>query len=143
MARINDLVELVNTLLLSSIDNIDTVDKTTLTHIRNCVQHSQDTTEFLQLESQLQCDELQQNNQHFELVLVQNNVYLEFENHSYQRSAHNQISKNISKEISNENDAHVHLALPKPIIRAWEEIIHNKLRTGLRYNKEVTTHFPN
>ena len=31
-------------------------------------------------------------------------------------------------------------ALSKPIIRSWEEIIHNKHRTDHRYNKEVTFH---
>lgn len=70
MARINDLIELLNTLLLSSIDNIVMVDKSTLTHIQNHVQESQDTIEFLQLESQFQHDELQQKYQHSELVIV-------------------------------------------------------------------------
>ena len=70
MARINDLVELLNTLLLSIIDNTIMVDKNNLTHIRNCIQDSQDTLEFLQLESQLQRDELQQKNQHSKLFLV-------------------------------------------------------------------------
>ena len=41
MAHINDLVELLNTLLLFAIENIVMVEKTTLTHIRNCVQESQ------------------------------------------------------------------------------------------------------
>ena len=70
MAWINELVELLNTLLLSSIDNIVIVDKATLTHIRNCVQEAQGIIEFLQIESQLQHDELQQRKQHYELVPV-------------------------------------------------------------------------
>jgi hypothetical protein len=32
--------------------------------------------------------------------------------------------------------------LSKPIIRPWEEIIYNKNRTGLGYDKEVTFHIP-
>ena len=54
MAQINGLVELLNTLLLSSIENILMANKTTLTHIRNCVQGSQGTIEFIQIKSQLQ-----------------------------------------------------------------------------------------
>ena len=53
MAQINDMVELLNNLLVSSVDNTMMVDKSTLTHIRNCVQESQGTIEFLYLESQL------------------------------------------------------------------------------------------
>jgi hypothetical protein len=33
-------------------------------------------------------------------------------------------------------------SLSKPIIRPWEEISHNKHRTGLGYDKEVTFHTP-
>ena len=51
MARINDLVELLNTLLLSVIDNLVTVDKTIFTEAITCLKDSQDTIEFLQLES--------------------------------------------------------------------------------------------
>jgi hypothetical protein len=37
---------------------------------------------------------------------------------------------------------HVQNTLSKPIIRPWEEIIYNKNRTGLGYDKEVTFHIP-
>ena len=73
MARLNGLVELLNTLLLYYIDNNVMIDKTTLTHIRNCVKESKDVIEFLKLESQLQHDKIEQKNQHSELVLFQNN----------------------------------------------------------------------
>jgi hypothetical protein len=36
----------------------------------------------------------------------------------------------------------VHNTLSKPIIRPWEEIIYNKNRTRLGYDKEVTFHNP-
>ena len=51
MTQINGLVELLNTLLLSFVDNTVMVDKTTLIHIRICLQDSQDTLQFLQLDS--------------------------------------------------------------------------------------------
>jgi hypothetical protein len=59
MAQINNgLVELLNTLLLSSDDNTITIDKTTLSCIKNYLHNSKDTLEFLQLESQLQQEDL-------------------------------------------------------------------------------------
>ena len=83
MARINGLVELLNTLFLSFINNTVMVDKTTLTHIQNCIQYSQDTLEFLKPMSQLQCDELRQKNQDSKIFLVENNAHFEFENDSH------------------------------------------------------------
>ena len=82
MVQINDLVELLNTLLLSSNDYIVIIDKTTLIDILTCLWDSWDTIEFLYLESQIQHDEIQQNNQHSKPILVKNN----------QQTAHNQIS---------------------------------------------------
>ena len=37
---------------------------------------------------------------------------------------------------------HVQNTLSNPIIKPWEEIIYNKNRTGLGYDKEVTFHIP-
>jgi hypothetical protein len=98
---------------------------------------------FLQLESQLQQEEIQQKNHHFELVLVQNNSLFEFENDSYQQPTHDQISDATSEADSNEDEVfhkQVPLALSKPIIRPWEEIMNNKHITGLGYKMEVTYH---
>jgi hypothetical protein len=92
MAQIDELIELLNTLILSIVDNTITIDKATHTNVLTCLQGSQDKIEFLQLESQLQRDEIQQKNRHFELVLVQNNSLLEFENDSYQQPTHDQIN---------------------------------------------------
>ena len=39
-------------------------------------------------------------------------------------------------------DATVQPALPKPIIRPWAELVHNKHRTGLGYDKDVSFHIP-
>ena len=39
-------------------------------------------------------------------------------------------------------DAAVQPALLKPIIRPWEELVHNKHRTGLGYDKDVSFHIP-
>ena len=37
-------------------------------------------------------------------------------------------------------DAEVQLTLPKPIIRPWEQLVHNKHRTGLGYDKDLLFH---
>ena len=47
-------------------------------------------------------NEIQQKNQHFELVLVQNNSLSRFENDSYQQLAHDQICNTTSKIDWNE-----------------------------------------
>jgi hypothetical protein len=53
-----------------------------------------------------------------------------------------------SEEPSNEDEVvqvqhnQTHNTLSKPIIRPWEEIICNKNRTGLGYDKEVTFRIP-
>jgi hypothetical protein len=67
-----------------------TTDIATLTDVLTCLQDSQDKIKFLQLESQLQQEEIQQKNHHSELVLVQNNSLFEFENDSYQQPTHDQ-----------------------------------------------------
>jgi len=101
MARIDELLELLNTLILSIVDNTVTIDKATLTNVLTCLQDSQDKIKFLQLESQLQQDEIQQKNQHSKLVLVQNKSLFEFENDSYQHPTHDQINDASSEADSN------------------------------------------
>jgi len=40
-------------------------------------------------------------------------------------------------EVNGVDGFHAQLVLPKPIIRPWEEIVPNKLKTGLGYDKKV------
>ena len=54
IAKLNDLGELLNTLLFSIIDTTIMIDKKTITHIQYCVQYSKDILDFIQLELQLQ-----------------------------------------------------------------------------------------
>ena len=58
MARIGELLELLNTLILSIVDNIVTIEKAILINVLICLQDSQDKTEVFQLESQLEQNEL-------------------------------------------------------------------------------------
>ena len=39
-------------------------------------------------------------------------------------------------------DAETQSALPKPIIRPWEQLVHNKHKTGLGYDKYLSFHIP-
>jgi hypothetical protein len=59
MARIDELLELLNTLILSTNDNMVTTDKETLQSILTCLQVSQAKVELLQTQTQLLHDELE------------------------------------------------------------------------------------
>ena len=72
MAKINEALELLNNLIHSSVHDMVKMSKNALCNIQTCLQDAQDRIEFLQFESQLQQDELQQKSHHFEPVSVQN-----------------------------------------------------------------------
>jgi hypothetical protein len=72
MALAEGLLELLNTLILSFVDNTVTIDKTTLQSIVTCLQVLQAKETILQTQTQLLQDALEKNNhqQHSKLVLV-------------------------------------------------------------------------
>ena len=87
----------------------------------------------MQLESELQQDELQQKSCHSELV------------HNLDTNSHQQQEIVEAVPISGANVqkyAEMQHALPKIIIKPWEELVHNKHRTGLGYDKELSFHIP-
>jgi hypothetical protein len=140
MDQVEELLELLNTLIFSYVDNIFTFDIATLTDVRTCLQDSLDKIEFLQLESQLQQEEIQQKNHHYELVLVQKNCI--FEEDDDVDSNQQPLHKKLSEHASYMNENEVKLPFSKLIIKPWEEIRHTKHRTCIRYEKEVTFHIP-
>ena len=71
MAKINDALELLHNLIHSTIHDMVKMSKNALFNIQTCLQDAQNKIEFLQLESQLQQDELQQKSHHPEPVFVQ------------------------------------------------------------------------
>ena len=71
MAKINEALELLNDLIHSNVDDIIRMSKNALCNIQSCLQDAQEKIEFLQLESQLQQDELQQKIHHSEPVSIQ------------------------------------------------------------------------
>ena len=67
----DDVLELLNTLIHSSIDGMVKVSKDSLSNIQTCLQNAREKIDFLQLESQLQQEELQQWSHLSEPVSVQ------------------------------------------------------------------------
>ena len=60
MATHIQLSQIINNLMLSSAGDMVHINKTTLADIQAHIQHAHETIEFLQLESQLQSNELQE-----------------------------------------------------------------------------------
>ena len=71
MAKINEALVLLNSLIHSNVDDMIKMSKDALCNIQICLQDAQEKIEFLQLESQLQQDELQQKSHHSEPVSIQ------------------------------------------------------------------------
>lgn len=59
MERNIKLLQILNNLILSTVEDMVKINKATLVDIQMHLQQAHDTNEFLQLESQLQRDELQ------------------------------------------------------------------------------------
>ena len=72
MAPISAILELVDNLILSTMNNTVKISKDFLTDIQTYLQNAQEKIDFLQLESQLQQEEIHQNRHHSEPVFVQN-----------------------------------------------------------------------
>ena len=66
MAKINEALELLSNLIHSNVHDMIKMSKNSLGNIQICLQDAQEKMEFLQLESQLQQDELQQKSHHSE-----------------------------------------------------------------------------
>ena len=73
MAKLERILELLRTLIMSTANNTVKINKASLSDIQTCLQYAQEKIEFLQLESQLQQEELQQWSHHSEPVSIQNN----------------------------------------------------------------------
>ena len=90
----------------------------------------------MQLESQLQQEELQQWSHHSEPVSVQK---IETDSH---KQRDNNVTVHLNKVAIVHADAETQSALPKPIIKPWEQLVHNKHRIGLGYDKDLSFHIP-
>ena len=120
MDRTDELLDILNLLILTSIDNTITIDKATLIDVLTCLQYSQDTIEILQ--NQLQHDQSKKRNQHYELVLVQKNLLFEFGYDSYQLSVQDQFNETMTYVEYKGHHEHVQHNLSKLDIQPWEEV---------------------
>ena len=121
------LSQIINNLMLSLAGDMVHISKTTLADIQVHIQHAHETIEFLQLESQLQRNELQEKH-----VASKSLTNPETTNHS-----NSFIQPDSSVEV-----VPVQLS-SKPIIKPWEEIQSNRNRRGLGYVKDdANLHIP-
>ena len=72
MAKINEALVLLNDLIHSNFHDMIKMSEDALCNIHICLQDAQEKIEFLQLESQLQQDELQQKSHHSKPISIQN-----------------------------------------------------------------------
>ena len=138
MVKLEIILELLRTLIVSTTDGTVKISKYTLFDIQSYLHNAQEKIESLQLESQLQQAELQQWSHHSEPVSVQ-----KIERDSHKQQVINVVVDSHSVPSSKANlyvDAEAHASPPKPIIRPWEELVHNKHKTGLGYDKELSFH---
>ena len=136
MAKLERILELLRTLIMSTANSKLKINEAFLSEIQTCLKNAQEKIDFLQLESQLQQEELHQNRHHSEPVFVQN-----IETTTHQQHVNN-VTVHSNKAAVVYADAETQSALPKPIIRPWEQLVHNKHRTGLGYDKDLSFHIP-
>jgi len=137
MDQIGEVLEFLKTLIQSTSNDTFQISKVSLTDIQVCLQNAKEKIDFLQLETQLQQEELHQNRHHSEPVFVQN---IETTTHQQHVTVHSDLVPNKAARLH--ADVEVQSTLPKPIIRPWEQLVHNKHRTGLRYDKDLSFHIP-
>lgn len=104
MVKLDDLLQLLNNLMSSTIHNSVQVSKDTFSNIQSCLQYAEEKIEYLELEYQFQRDEIQQKRCDSELVFVQNFL---FDLDSHQKSKFNHICKDISGENLAATESHV------------------------------------
>ena len=138
MTRINATLEFLKTLILATSDDTFQINRFSLSKIQTCLKYAQAQIDFLQLESQLQQEELQQWSHHSKPVYVQK---IETDSHKKQDNNvtfHSNLVPNEATVVH--ADVEVQFALPNPIIRSWEGIFHNRHKNGLGYDKDMSFH---
>jgi hypothetical protein len=139
MARVEELLELLNTLILSSVDNKITIDKENLQSVVTYLHVMQTKEGLLQTQTHLLHDALVRQNlrQHFEHVLVQNPLFKDEEDDEV--DSDQQSTQGPHNEPTPDSSTY-QLPLSNRISIPWEEIIHNKHRTNIGYEKDVIFH---
>jgi len=125
MAKSIHLLNILNNLILSTAEDMVQISKATLVDISMNLQQAHETIEFLQLESQLQRDELQQKSD-------------ASKSFNYTDEDKDVNSKSLIQTTSSVEVVHdqIELVSSKQIIKPWEELQCNKNRRGLGYDKD-------
>jgi len=84
MARLDDALDLLNTLIHFTIEDMVKLSNITITDMKTCLQNAQEKIDFLQLEYEFQKDDLEHKRQHFELLFLQSNPIFESKSGSNQ-----------------------------------------------------------
>ena len=131
MAQHIQLLNILHSLIISSDEDMVHISKETLADLSWHLQQTHETIEFLQLESQLQRDELQQKS-------ASSKSFNHTDEDKYVDS------KPLNQTTSSVEVVHdqIHIS-SKPTIKPWEEIQNNKNRRGLGYVTDDTNlHIP-
>ena len=113
MAQHIHLLQILHNLILSSAEDMVQISKDILANLSRHLQHKNETIEFLQLESQLQRNELQ-------------------EKSDASKSLNHPDDKSFIQTASSVEVVPIQIS-SKPIIKPWEEIQNNTNRRGLGY----------
>lgn len=127
------LSQILNNLILPSAGDMVNINKTTLADIQVHLQHAHEMIEFLQLESQLQRDGLQQKSDVSKYF-----IHTDEDKDVASKSLNNinivVDSKSPIQPTSSVEEVPDPVQLSsKPIIKPWEELQSNKNRRGLGY----------
>ena len=123
MAQHIQLLNILHSLIISSDEDMVHISKETLADISRHLQQKHETIEFLQLESQLRRNELQEKSDTF-------------------KSLNHPDDKSFNQTTSSVEVVHEQIS-SKPIIKPWEEIQNNKNQRGLGYVTDDTNlHIP-
>jgi hypothetical protein len=131
MAQIEELLELLNTLILYSVDNTITIEKTTLQSVVTCLQFSQAKVALLQTQTRLFHDALERKNlrQHFELALVQNPLFKDDEDDDFdsdQQLVHGKLIETTPDSRAEKDQLPLSKPIIKPLGRNQAQRAHNQ-----------------
>ena len=114
MERSLELLELLNTLIITTTNNTVILNKTTLQLVVTCLQVSQEKVQLLQAQSQLLNDEIcnlknQESMKQYQQVLLHHNPLFDDDNDDYnQHSSKNQFSELTSEKNEDKDEPTVH-----------------------------------
>ena len=137
MVRIDKILELLRNLIMSTPKSTVKFNKDTLRDIQISLQNAHEKIFIFSLN-------LSYNKKNYISVVIILNLFLFKKLKQTPKQQVNNVAVDSHSVPSSKADlyadADVHTSPPKPIIRPWEELVHNKHKTGLGYDKELSFH---